>query len=86
MDDPAVSYVVRYSQSMGTMTEPPDEASEVSANGNSVTLSTNIAPNKRSPYTNYIWVAATSEGVPMGEYSDRASGVTLNSELNVLNV
>ena len=38
-------------------------------------------------YTNsyYIWVAAISEGVPMGEYSDRASGVTLhtlNSELS----
>ena len=86
VDDPAVSYVVRYSQSMGTMTVPPDGASEVSANGNSVTLSANIAPNKRNTYTNYIWVAATSGGVPMGEYSDRASGVTLNSELNVLNV
>ena len=86
MDDPAVSYVVSYSLPMGTVAAPPDGASEVSANGNSVTLSTNIAPNKRNPYTNYIWVAATSEGVPMGEYSDRASGVTLRSELNVLNV
>ena len=86
VDDPAVSYVVRYSQSMGTVTAPPDGASEVSANGNSVTLSDNLAPNKRISYTNYIWVAAISEGVPMGEYSDRASGVTLNSELNVLNV
>ena len=86
MDDPAVSYVVRYSRSMGTMAAPPDGASEVSANGDSVTLSTNVAPNKRRPYTNYIWVAATSRGVPMGEYSDRASGVTLCSELNVLNV
>ena len=86
MDDHAVDYVVRYSRSMGTMTAPPDGASEVSANGNSVTLSTNIAPNKRKSYTNYIWVAATSGGVPMGEYSDRASGVTLHSELNVLNV
>ena len=82
VDDPAVSYVVRYSQSMGTVTAPPDGASEMSANGNSVTLSDNIAPNKRIPYTYYIWVAATSGGVPMGEYSDRASGVTLNSELS----
>ena len=82
VDDPAVSYVVRYSQSMGTMTAPPDGASEMSANGSSVTLSANIAPNKRSSYTNYIWVAATSGGVPMGEYSDRASGVTLSSELS----
>ena len=86
VDDSAVSYVVRYSQSMGTMTSPPVGASEVNANGNSVTLSNNIAPNKRNTYTYYIWVAAISEGVPMGEYSDRASGVTLNSELNVLNV
>ena len=86
VDDPAVSYVVRYSLSMGTMTAPPDEASEMSANGNSVTLSNNVAPNKRIPYTYYIWVAAISEGVPMGEYSDRASGVTLRSKLNVLNV
>ena len=82
VDDPAVNYVVRYSQSMGTVTAPPDGASEMSANGNSVTLSANIAPNKRNPYTNYIWVAATSGGVSMGEYSDRASGVTLNSELS----
>ena len=82
VDDPAVSYVVRYNRSIGTMTAPPDGASEVSANGNSVTLSTNIAPDKRTSYTNYIWVAATSGGVPMGEYSDRASGVTLHSELS----
>ena len=86
VDDPAVSYVVRYSQSMGTVTAPPDGASEMSANGNSVTLSNNLAPDKRGPSTNYIWVSATSGGVPMGEYSDRASGVTLNSELIVLNV
>ena len=84
MDDPAVSYVVRYSQSMGIVTAPPDGASEMSANGNSVTLSTNLAPNKRIPYTYYIWVATTSGGVSMGEYSDRASGVTLHSELNAL--
>ena len=86
MVDPAVSYVVRYSRSNGTVTAPPDGANQVGANGNSVTLSTNLAPKKRNSYTNYIWVAATSGGVPMGEYSDRASGVTLNSELNVLNV
>ncbi len=86
MDDTADSYVVRYSQSEGTVTAPPAGASEMSANGNSVTLSTNLAPDKRIPYTNYIWVAAISEGVSMGEYSDRTSGVTLRSELNVLNV
>ena len=82
VDDPTVSYVVRYSRSMGTVTAPPAGASEISANGNSVTLSNNLAPDKRIPYTNYIWVAATSGGVPMGEYSDRASGVTLHSELS----
>ena len=82
VDDPVVSYVVRYSRSMGTVTAPPDGASEVSANGNSATLSTNIAPNKRRRYNNYIWVAATSGGVPMGEYSDRTSGKTLSSKLS----
>ena len=86
MDDPVVSYVMRYSRSMGTVTAPPDGASEVSANENSVTLSNNLAPDKRNPYTNYIWVAATSGGISMGEYSDRARGVTLHSELTVLNV
>ena len=86
VDDPAVSYVVRYSRSMGTVTTPPDGASEMSANGNSVTLSNNVAPKKRRPYINYIWVAAISEGVSMGEYSDRESEVTLRSELNVLNL
>ena len=82
VDDPAVSYVVRYSRSEGTMTAPPAGASEVSASGDSVTLSANLAPDKRGPSTNYIWVAATSEGISMGEYSDRASGVTLHSELS----
>ena len=67
---------------MGTMTAPPAGASEMNANGNNVTLSNNLAPNKKNPYTYYIWVAAISEGVSMGEYSDRASGVTLNSELS----
>ena len=86
VDDPAVSYVVRYSQSMGTVTAPPDEANQTSANRNNVTLSANLAPNNRNPYTYYIWVAATSGGVSMGEYSDRARGVTLHSELIVLNV
>ena len=86
VDDPAVSYVVRYSQSMGTVTAPPDGASEMSANGNSVTLSDNIAPDKRNFYTYYTWVAAAPGGVPMGEYSDRGSGVTLHSELNLHNM
>ena len=85
VDDPAVSYVVRYSRSMGTVTAPPAGANETSANGNSVTLSANLAPNKRISYTYYVWVAAISEGVSMGEYSERTSGVTLSSELSVLN-
>ena len=85
VDDPAVSYVVRYSTSAGTVTAPPDVAGQMSANGNSVTLSANLAPDKRSPYTYYIWVAAVSAGVPMGEYSDRTQGVTLHSEMNLIN-
>ena len=81
VDDPAVSYVVRYSRLEGTVTTPPDGAEQMSANGNSATLSANIAPNKRIPYMNYIWVAAVSTGVPMGQYSDRTSVWTLSSEL-----
>ena len=86
VDDPAVSYVVRYSTSNGTLTAPPDGASEMGANDNSVTLSANLAANKINSYTYYFWVAATSEGVPMGGYSDRTSGATLNSELSLINV
>ena len=84
VDDPAVSYVVRYSRSAGTVTSPPDGAGKMSANGNSVTFSVNLVPNKRIPYTYYIWVAAVSAGV-LGEYSDRTQGMTLHSELNLIN-
>ena len=85
VEDPAVSYVVRYSTSAGTVTAPPDGARQMDANGNGVLLSANLAPDKRIPYTYYIWVAAVSAGVPMGEYSNRTQGVTLNSELIVIN-
>ena len=81
VDDPAVSYVVRYSTSARTVTSPPDGAGQISANGNGVELSANLAPDKRNPYTYYIWVAAVSAGVPMGEYSNRTEGVTLTSEM-----
>ena len=81
--DPAVSYVVRYSTSRGTVAAPPDGAAQMSANRNSVTLSDNLAPDKRRSYTYYIWVATMSAGVPMGEYSDRTSGRTLNSKLKL---
>ena len=85
VNDPAVTFVVRYSRSAGTATTPPDEARQRSANGNAVVLSANLAPDKRIPYTYHIWVAAVSAGVPMGEYSNRTQGVTLNSELIVIN-
>ena len=86
VDDPAVSYVVRYSMSQGTLTSPPDGASAMGTNDNSVTLSANLAANKVNSYIYYIWVAATSAGVPMGEYSDRTSGATLNSELRLISI
>ena len=72
--------------SQGTLTSPPNGASEMGANGNSVTISDNLAANKVNSYTYYFWVAATSAGVPMGEYSDRTSGATLNSELHLIDV
>ena len=80
VDDPTVSYVVRYSMSQGSLTTPPTDARQVTTANLEVTLSDSLAANKRSSYTYYIWVAATSAGVPMGEYSDRTSGATLNSE------
>ena len=82
--DPAVSFVVRYSTSAGTVTAPPDGAGQIDANGNGVLLSANLAPEKRNPYTYYIWVAAVSAGDLMGEYSNRTQGVTLTSELIVI--
>ena len=84
VNDPAVTFVVRYSRSAGTVTTPPDEAGQRSANENAVVLSANLAPNKWTPYANYIWVAAVSAGVPMGEYSNRTQGVTLHSEMIVI--
>ena len=86
VDDPAVSYVVRYSMSSGTLTSPPDGASAMGTNDNSTTLSDNLAATKAFSYTYYIWVAATSAGVPMGEYSDRTSGATLSSKLRLINI
>ena len=80
VDDPTVSYVVRYSTSQGTLTTPPTDARQVTTTNLEVTLSDSLAANKWSSYTYYFWVAATSAGVPMGEYSDRTSGATLNSE------
>ena len=85
VDDPAVSYVVRYSMSQGTLTSPPTDARQVRTTNLEVTLSDSLAANKRDSYTYYIWVAATSAGVPMGEYSNRTSGATLNSELSLIN-
>ncbi len=63
VDDPTVSYVVRYSQSMGTVTAPPGEASEMSANGNSVTLSNNLAPDNQNfyTYTTFGWLLPPEE-------------------------
>ena len=80
VDDPTVSYVVRYSLSQGSVTSPPTDARQVTTANLEVTLSDSLAANKRNNYTYYFWVAATSAGDLMGEYSDRTSGATLNSE------
>ena len=84
VDDPAVSYVVRYSMSQGTLTSPPDGASAMGANDNSVTLSDNLASNKAHSYIYYIWVAAQSAG-DTGKYSDRTRRATLTSKLSLIN-
>ena len=84
VDDSSVSYVVRYSTLAGTVTAPPDGAGQMNATWNGVMLSAYLAPDKRNPYTYYIWVAAVSAGDLMGEYSNRTEGVTLTSEMIVI--
>ena len=79
VEDPDVSYVVRYSRTAGSVTAPPAGAEEVMTNtANANTLHV-MPPNKRSSSTYYIWAAAVSAG-DRGEYSDRRSANTLNSE------
>ena len=80
VDDPDVSYVVWYSRTAGSLTEPPAGAEEVmtnTANGNTLHV---MPPDRRNSYTYYIWAAAVSAG-NRGEYSDRRSARTLSSEL-----
>ena len=80
VDELPVGYVVRYSLQQGSPTVPPTEARQIITNGTNVILSDNLAENKRNSYTYYIWVAAQSAG-GIGQYSDRQSVATLNSEL-----
>ena len=80
VDDPTVSYVVRYSIHEGSPTVPPLGARQIITNGANVILSHNLTENKRSSSRYYIWVAAQSAG-GIGQYSDRQSVATLNSEL-----
>ena len=80
VDELPVGYVVRYSIQRGSPTVPPIEARQIITHGTNVILSDNLAKNKRSSYKYYIWVAAQSAGV-IGQYSDRQSVDTLNSEL-----
>ena len=80
VDERSVSYVVRYSLQQGSPTEPPRGARQIITNGTNVILSHNLTENKRSSSRYYIWVAAQSAG-GIGQYSDRQSVDTLNSEL-----
>ena len=79
VDDPAVSYVVLYSRTAGSLTAPPTGAEEVmTTTANEITLRV-MPPDRRNSYTYYIWAAAVSAG-NRGEYSDRRSARTLSSE------
>ena len=79
VDDPAVSYVVWYSRTAGSLTAPPTGAEEVMTNtANEISLHV-MPPDKRSSSTYYIWAAAVAAG-NRGEYSDRRSANTLSSE------
>ena len=83
VNDPDIRYVVMYNESVNTLnqTEPPAGAEQVTTNSsyqNTVT----IRPSKK--LTTYcIWVAAKFAEY-MGEYSDKANGKTLISELHVI--
>ena len=84
MNDPDIRYVVKYNVSEGTVTvaEPPIEADQVITNSSNETTVEILAPNKRKAYTYYFWVAAISDSAEfMGEYSNRANGTTVISEL-----
>lgn len=83
VNDPDISYVVRYNDSAGSLTVPPTGAKQVTTNSSYENNVTILAPNKKKAYTYYFWIAAKSLGVPMGEYSNRASGTTVFGELNI---
>lgn len=81
VNDPDVRYVVRYNYSANSQRGHLSGAKQIMTNSSYANTTTILAPGK--PKTYYFWVAAKSAGVPMGEYSDRASGTTVISELNI---
>ena len=63
-----VTYMVRYSTSSGTISEPPLRAASVSVTSGNSTLLTGLSLDT----TYYVWVAAVSSGT-QGPYSNRVS-------------
>ena len=71
-----VTYIVRYSTSNGTISEPPSGAASVSVSSGNSTLLTGLNPS--TVYN--VWVAAVSSGT-QGPYSNRLSATTRSSKL-----
>ena len=72
-----VTYIVRYSTSSGTISEPPSGAANVSVTNGNSTLLTELSLGT----TYYVWVAAVlvSSGI-QGPYSNRVSDTTRTSK------
>ena len=75
---PRVTYTVKYSTHSGEVNTPPEGASKVSGIHNASTTLTVLQIGT----TYYIWVVGVSE-VGEGPHSDRISGKTFNSELQL---
>ena len=74
----AVTYTVKYSTRPGEVNTRPEEAHEVKGISGTSTILTALERGT----TYYIWVVGVSEGGE-GPHSDRMSGVTFDSELDI---
>ena len=77
----AVTYTVKYSTQLGQVNTPPEGALEVRGISGTSTILTALERGT----TYYIWVVGVSEGGE-GPHSDRKSGRTFDSELDIASV
>ena len=74
-----ITYILWYSTSCGTTTEPPSGALNVSG---IIDISTTLSRLAEGT-TYYIWVSAVSSGVP-GTYSMRMSETTYSGNVTII--